>query len=1518
MAQTYYQEASVSPGVQNIHYTDSFSGCSDGTGHEYNQYLAGEFEVTWGTLTMLSTLPLIQKNSQWIPSSVSATQCTSLGICAANGQGETGGSFYTSSLAPNGMVTTVEQGSFSSSSEAGTIFSTETLDLNTGKYTWDRTIDDAFDGDCTGGATLTQDRTADLPISLYPTTAPNFTVYFANPFPNYASTGANPTVANVLSAPLADGLAADGMSAAVVVVQSNSKAPVSLTLTAPTLGATGTGPFGSLAPIVPNYLSNPSPSGTTELSPISPTSCDSDNNCTFLALLWSPAVMPGGGAVSSLGGYTPIPLLITATQASTSDQATILLQPPPLVLVHGIWSSAAQAWPLFQQWLSLNYAQNLVFPADYGKPPYNYSFLAFSDPRIQNVMEGTIANALASAASNAVVARQVDVVAHSMGGLVTRYFMENPFPYPSSYLPLNPVHKLITIGTPHQGTPLATELEMFQDVPVGETGTGTGAALAIGFICANPFKPISPCTLSNFFGSLGRPIGGAVLSLEAGLPGPDETQYSSIVGLKPTSPTSPTSTTENYLNLIIHGFVSASQSVDGIINSPSDTLVSEASQVGFPVDTDTINGIVHTQICPLGCSDTGETSSSSVWSQAAFWLMGGSGAAPAQSSSSIVQRTTGILGIHALDGTTGSAGPILDLTGYTQVDASNVSFSPTSGSTLTINSAASIAATSPTKTITEVLLFQTVSDPTDVPLFYSTQSPFSITFTPTRMGSTSFVAFAVFSDMTFSATALQYTFQPSGNPVDLTLVNSPAENLPIGSSTVVSAQAGFSNGQVDVTQLAAYAARNGTSSVFTVGSDGLITTTGPGVDWLDVSYGGFTASAQIMAGSCAYSLSPVNQIVDFSGGTVSIQVTTATGCAWTSDDGGAAWLTAASASGTGSGTITLTASANTTGSTQVAFVTIANQDVAITQPATACTYALSQTEVSLSASGGSGTITVTTSCPITASSNAAWLVPVVLSNSVEYTAAANTSSAPQSATLTIGTQTVDVTEAAGLTATATTVTSSVNPSVTGQSVTFTAIVTPSSGSGVPTGSVAFMDGATQIGTGTLNSQGQATFAPSSLSQGSHSIAAQYSGDSNFSASTSAALTQTVNVAAAVASLAPTTLSFGNQAVGTTSAASAVTVTNTGTASLTFTSIAATGDFAVAASGTTCSTSAPVAAGSNCAINVTFTPKATGSRSGSLSLTDNASGSPQTVSLSGTGTGPTVSLSAAPTFPSEPVATTSSSQTVTLTNSGNGSLTFTAIAVSGPFAIATSGTTCSTSSPVAAAATCAVAVTFTPTAGGAASGSLSFSDNAPSSPQTLALTGTGQDFTITSPSGSSTSATVAPGSPASYTLSVGGEGGLSGTVTFTCTGAPSEATCTVSPNAVTAGSSATNVTVTVTTTAASVSAPHSRHLPPTPPLSRGLRGLWMLALALALTAWTIARRNQLGVGRGRSTIVPLALGLLLTLALAGCGGGGGGGGGTTTPSNPGTPAGTYTLTVTGSTGSGSSALSHSMTLTLTVS
>ena len=85
----------------------------------------------------------------------------------------------------------------------------------------------------------------------------------------------------------------------------------------------------------------------------------------------------------------------------------------------------------------------------------------------------------------------------------------------------------------------------------------------------------------------------------------------------------------------------------------------------------------------------------------------------------------------------------------------------------------------------------------------------------------------------------------------------------------------------------------------------------------------------------------------------------------------------------------------------------------------------------------------------------------------------------------------------------------------GQSETFTATVAPQSGTGVPTGTVTFLDGAVSIGTGTLNGSGVATLATSTLAQGTHSVTANYAGDANFSASVSPAVAVQVNAGALI-------------------------------------------------------------------------------------------------------------------------------------------------------------------------------------------------------------------------------------------------------------------------------------------------------------------------------------------------------------------------------------------------------------------
>ena len=202
------------------------------------------------------------------------------------------------------------------------------------------------------------------------------------------------------------------------------------------------------------------------------------------------------------------------------------------------------------------------------------------------------------------------------------------------------------------------------------------------------------------------------------------------------------------------------------------------------------------------------------------------------------------------------------------------------------------------------------------------------------------------------------------------------------------------------------------------------------------------------------------------------------------------------------------------------------------------------------------------------------------------------------------------------------------------------------------------------------------------------------------------------------SLSTNSLNFGNQTINTPSAAQAVTVTNTGTATLNISSTSVNGaerlDFAPLSN--KCGKS--LGAGDSCKIWATFTPQAVGARSATIQMVDNAPGSPQVVTLSGTGTAPVATWSVPNlNFGSQTVGVPSSPQAVTLTNTGNGTLTINNIAASGDYSQTNNCT-----SPLAPNGSCSVNVTFMPTATWARMGTIVVTSNAIAPP--LFLSGMG--------------------------------------------------------------------------------------------------------------------------------------------------------------------------------------------------
>ena len=228
---------------------------------------------------------------------------------------------------------------------------------------------------------------------------------------------------------------------------------------------------------------------------------------------------------------------------------------------------------------------------------------------------------------------------------------------------------------------------------------------------------------------------------------------------------------------------------------------------------------------------------------------------------------------------------------------------------------------------------------------------------------------------------------------------------------------------------------------------------------------------------------------------------------------------------------------------------------------------------------------------------------------------------------------------------------------------------------------------------------------------------------------------------------PGALSFGSVVTGTTSAAQTVTVSNPTGSAASVSSISASGDFSQTS---TCGSS--IAANGSCTVSVTFAPTATGSRTGSLTV--NAGGVTNTVSLTGTGTAPGPVLNASPaslSFAGTDVGSSSAAKAVTVTNSGTSSAAVSGVAVTGDFSQTNN---CSS---VATGSSCTVNVTFKPTASGNRTGTLTVTSNANNSPATVSLTGSGIGATTNLALGATMTAS---GSTQSYVPSNSNDGNTS--------------------------------------------------------------------------------------------------------------------------------------------------------------
>jgi hypothetical protein len=389
----------------------------------------------------------------------------------------------------------------------------------------------------------------------------------------------------------------------------------------------------------------------------------------------------------------------------------------------------------------------------------------------------------------------------------------------------------------------------------------------------------------------------------------------------------------------------------------------------------------------------------------------------------------------------------------------------------------------------------------------------------------------------------------------------------------------------------------------------------------------------------------------------------------------------------------------------------------------------------------------------------------------------------------------------------------------------------------------------------------------------------------------------------IAFVAPTGLAFSSQAVGSTSAAQTLTVTNEQNTALNL-AVTTSGDFAET---DTCGT--PLGPSLSCTVSVTFAPTFPLTRTGSVTITDNAVNSPQTVMLSGMGVGPAVSLGEnSLNFANQLITTSSSAQTVSLTNDGNAPLAISSIGIGGTSSGDFSQTnTCPASgASLAANASCSITLIFKPAVTGNRTASVTVADNAPGTPQNVSLVGIGTDFAIAAATGTNcpvggnclTTATIKAGQSATYDLQVTPNSGFNGTIALTCTGAPMPSTCSVSPQSVTLnGSTGSGFMVTVSNTSSAALLPfvHGPGASRFPVAVVALAPFFLLGSMLTLRV-NLSRRLSVRV----VTTVGLAIFMAMWLLAIGCGGG------AAPPTNA-------TLTIAGTSGG----LTRSLPLSLTV-
>jgi pimeloyl-ACP methyl ester carboxylesterase len=640
----------------------------------------------------------------------------------------------------------------------------------------------------------------------------------------------------------ASGIAADGTSLGLVAVEiENTGSQFDPQNTLPIkLEVVGEDPatlksYGTLHPFTKNFPTTP-PTGSGSQTLQLDSFVEVEGRYFAVALLQAPdslarheSYLREQGVLSHAEEKSVLTLKASDRLGNELGEANITLYAPPVLMIHGLWSSQ-KAWQKFAEALTTMYrypaaAIDIIDYSDYqGKGPDKKAYSYRYQP-IQDEVASKIDQAIKKARDLGIIATQVDVVAHSMGGLVTRYYAGRPGYKNSSNYREGAINRLITVATPHLGSPLADWLirnrkqQIVQNTDESKCRPAKWIFGPRGFLICLLISDADSDSLENMAERLGMDItGGAAEYLQTMdryrrglLARPEVLPYQAIIGEFEGTFDSEKIAIWSLINL----FSDPAPSFEELFAGDDNDVIVASSSAGYGSTGKKVSfNLTHTELPGSG----------KVHDQVFWWLSeADEGSIPDDLARQAAREAE-------------AATDELDMSTMQEVSASTVtlSLSPEApGDVIGLGDPYTLSISS-TKTISRVLFAKNFDIVEDIQA-----EPFSVEFQSSTLEPVTMSILVIFDDNTFAFTSRQLTVGRGSETVFLqreagkVFLSHPGPTLSLAIEAVLA-----SGATLDVSSLAEYATESGTANIISVSDEGLVTANGIGQDRIIVTYDG--------------------------------------------------------------------------------------------------------------------------------------------------------------------------------------------------------------------------------------------------------------------------------------------------------------------------------------------------------------------------------------------------------------------------------------------------------------------------------------------------------------------------------------------------------------------------------------------------------------------------------------------------------------------------------------------------------